>query len=64
MNHNISITYIFYTFAINSNTVGHFDAYIIKPIRKQQFQLKLIDANSYENVEFYREDANILSKKI
>ncbi len=47
-----------------ANTVGHFDAYIKKPIRKRQFQLKLIEINDFENVEIYREDANLLSKKI
>jgi len=47
-----------------ANTVGHFDAYIKKPIRKKQFQLKLIEINDFENVEIYREDANLLSKRI
>ncbi len=47
-----------------ANTVGHFDAYIKKPIRKKQFYLTLIDANSFENVDIYREDANVLAKRI
>jgi len=47
-----------------ANTVGHFDAYIKKSIKPQAFRLRLINAQDFENVEIYKEDANKLAKKI
>jgi len=47
-----------------ANTVGHFDAYIKKPIRKKSFVINLIKTEDFANVEIYREDANILARKI
>jgi adenine-specific DNA-methyltransferase len=47
-----------------ANTVGHFDAYIKKPIKPQPFRLRLIDAQDFENVEIYRKDANLLARDI
>jgi hypothetical protein len=47
-----------------ANTVGHFDAYIKKPIKSQPLRLRLIDAQDFENVKIYREDANKLAKQI
>lgn len=47
-----------------ANTVGHFDAYIKKPIKSQPLFLRLIDAHSYTNVVIHQEDANLLVKKI
>ncbi|MCK4663326.1 MAG: DNA adenine methylase [Bacteroidales bacterium] len=62
--YNILLATLIYNMDKVTNTVGHFDAYIKKPIRKRQFQLKLIEINDFENVEIHREDANLLSKKI
>lgn len=47
-----------------ANTVGHFDAYIKKPIKYQPLRLRLVDAQEFGNVEVYREDANSLARKI
>lgn len=47
-----------------ANTVGHFDAYIKKPIKPQRFMMRLIDARSYSGAEIYREDSNALAKRI
>ena len=62
--YNVLLATLIYNMDKVANTVGHFDAYIKKPIRKRQFQLKLIDINNFDNVEIFREDANLLSKKI
>lgn len=47
-----------------ANTVGHFDAYIKKPIKSQPLRLRLIDAQDFDNVKIYREDANKLALQI
>ena len=47
-----------------ANTVGHFDAYIKKPIKPPPLRLRLIDAQNFDNVKIYREDANKLAQKI
>ena len=62
--YSILLATIIYNMDKVANTVGHFDAYIKKPIRKRQFQLKLIEINDFDNIEIFREDANTLSKKI
>ncbi len=45
-----------------ANTVGHFEAYIKKPIKPTRLILRPIDAKSFRNVEIHREDSNILAK--
>lgn len=62
--YSILLATLIYNMDKVANTVGHFDAYIKKPIRKRQFQLKLIEINDFDNIEIFREDANTLSKKI
>lgn len=47
-----------------ANTVGHFDAYIRRPIRYKPLNLRLIKPVEIENVEIYQENANTLAKKI
>jgi adenine-specific DNA-methyltransferase len=47
-----------------ANTVGHFDAYIKKPIRFQKLELKLVEQYNYDNIEIYNQDANILARKV
>lgn len=47
-----------------ANTVGHFDAYIKKPIKQQQFSMRLVDAHSFSGAEIFREDANALARRI
>lgn len=62
--YSIMLASLIYSIDKVANTVGHFDAYIKKPIKKKQFELKLIKTEDFINVEIYREDANILAKKI
>ncbi len=47
-----------------ANTVGHFDAYIKKIIKPQEFSFRLVNARSLINVEIHQEDANKLAKKV
>jgi adenine-specific DNA-methyltransferase len=47
-----------------ANTVGHFDAYIKKIDIKDKFLLKQIDVSPVDNISIYRQDANLLAKKI
>lgn len=47
-----------------SNTVGHFDAYIKKPITETKPFFRPIDAKEYEGVEIFREDANQLANEV
>jgi len=47
-----------------ANTVGHFDAYIKKEIKKQTFQFSLIETADFNNVQIFREDANALARKV
>lgn len=47
-----------------ANTVGHFDAYIKKPIKPQPMRMRLIDVKSCDNVEIHREDANDLARSV
>ena len=47
-----------------ANTVGHFDAYIKKPIKYKQLNLRLIKPSEIQNVEIHQENANVLAKKI
>jgi adenine-specific DNA-methyltransferase len=62
--YNILLATLIYSIDKLANTVGHFDAYIKKPIKSQPLQLRLINAQNFENVEVYCEDANKLAKKI
>lgn len=47
-----------------ANTVGHFEAYIKKPTDKNDLQLQLIEAQSFDTVEIYQEDSNRLARRI
>lgn len=47
-----------------ANTVGHYDAYIKKPIKYKPLNFSLINPCDIKNVEIYREDANALAKKV
>ena len=60
----ILIATLIYNIDRLANTVGHFDAYIKKPIRKQTLHLRMIEAESYDNIEIFREDSNTLARRI
>ncbi|MDR1347426.1 MAG: DNA adenine methylase [Prevotellaceae bacterium] len=62
--YNILLATLIYNIDKLANTVGHFDAYIKKPIKPQPLRLRLINAQDFDNVEIHREDANKLAKKI
>jgi adenine-specific DNA-methyltransferase len=47
-----------------ANTVGHFDAYIKKPITHRNLFLKPINQNLIPGIEIFQENANFLVKKI
>lgn len=60
----ILITSLIYTIDRLANTVGHFDAYIKKPITKKPLNFKLIQTADFNGVKIYQEDANELVKNI
>ena len=62
--YSILLASLIYSMDKVANTVGHFDAYIKKPIKKKNFRLQLIKTEDFKGVEIYREDANNLAKKI
>ncbi len=47
-----------------ANTVGHYDAYFQKDFINDNFFMKPIDPISVEEISIFREDANLLAKKI
>ncbi len=47
-----------------ANTVGHFDAYIKKPIRSQKLYLRLIETIDFQGIKIFRENANQLVRTI
>lgn len=55
---------LIYSIDKHANTVGHFDAYIKKPIIERPFKLKMIDAHTCPNVKIFREDSNLLARNI
>jgi adenine-specific DNA-methyltransferase len=62
--YNILLSTLIYSIDRLANTVGHFDAYIKKPIKKQNLRLRLIDAKCFNNINIFREDANKLARNI
>lgn len=62
--YNILLATLIYNIDKLANTVGHFDAYIKKPIKSQKLILRPINAAAYGGVEIYREDSNSLAKRL
>ena len=60
----ILLASLIYSIDRHANTVGHFEAYIKKPIKKTELIIKLIDVQNCSNVKIYREDSNELAKTI
>lgn len=60
----ILLTTLIYNIDKHANTLGHFEAYIKKPIKKTELKLRLIDVKEFENLTIYREDSNQLARKI
>lgn len=57
----ILIATLIYNIDKLANTVGHFDAYIKKPIKHQPLKLRMIEAESYDSIEIFKQDANVLA---
>jgi adenine-specific DNA-methyltransferase len=47
-----------------ANTVGHYDAYFKKNLIEDRFFMKPIEPSSRKNFKIFREDSNLLVKKI
>jgi adenine-specific DNA-methyltransferase len=62
--YNILLATLIYNIDKIANTVGHFDAYIKKPIRNPNIEFKLINPIDFVGIEIYKENANVLAQKI
>ena len=60
----ILLTSLIYTIDRLANTVGHFDAYIKKPIIKRPLNFRLIQTEDFSGAKIYREDSNQLVKRL
>ena len=60
----ILLTTLIYNIDKTANTLGHFEAYIKKPIKPTILKLKLIDVQCYPNLLIFKEDSNELVRKI
>lgn len=60
----ILLTSLIYSMDKIANTVGHFDAYIKKPIKYKPLNFCLINPFPIKNLEIFRQDANALARKI
>lgn len=60
----ILLTSLIYTIDRLANTVGHFDAYIKKPITKRPLNFRLIQTEDFAGAKIYCEDSNNLVKKL
>lgn len=55
---------LIYSIDRHANTMGHFDAYHHKAPAAHEFQMRMIDAESYNSVEIHQEDSNQLARHI
>jgi len=62
--YNILLASLIYSIDRLANTVGHFEAYIKKPIEKKHFNLRLINPQTFGKVEIYSKEANTLAREI
>ena len=61
----ILLASLIYSIDRRANTLGHFEAYIKKEINIQTpFELRMIDAQSFQGAEIYQEDANQLARTV
>lgn len=61
---DILLASLIYSIDRIANTLGHFDAYIKKPITRKNFRFDIVNAKSYDNVKIFQEDSNELARKI
>ena len=62
--YNILIASLLYSIDKIANTVGHYDAYFKKDFISDNFFMKPIEPIKANNVDIFREDTNILAKKL
>ena len=62
--YSILLATLIYNIDKIANTVGHFDAYIKKPIKYKELILRLIKTTEIKDVQIFHENANSLAKKI
>ena len=62
--YNILLASLIYSMDKIANTVGHFDAYIKKQIKPQKLVLRCIQPCDFKGIEIFRENANVLARKI
>lgn len=62
--YSILLATLIYNIDKIANTVGHFDAYIKKPIKYKELILRLIRTTEIKNVQIFQENANSLARKI
>ena len=62
--YNILLATLIYNIDKFANTVGHFDAYIKKPIRIRKLNFSLINPIDFAGIEIHRENANVLARKL
>jgi adenine-specific DNA-methyltransferase len=60
----ILLTSLIYTIDRLANTVGHFDAYIKKPIVKRPLNFRLIQTENFAGAKIYNEDSNKLVRRL
>ncbi len=62
--YSILITSLIYSIDKIANTVGHYDAYFKKDLVVDRFKMGLILPVQTQDISIFREDANIVAKKI
>ena len=62
--YHILIASLLYSTDKIANTVGHYDAYFRKQSIKDNFYMRLINPIDIDKLSIFREDANLLAKKI
>lgn len=60
----ILLASLIYSIDRHANTVGHFEAYIKKPIKKTELDIKQIEVQNFPNAKIFRKDSNTLAKKL
>lgn len=62
--YSILLASLIYSIDRHANTMGHFDAYHHKAPDAIPFEMRMIDAGSYNGIEIHQEDANSLARTV
>ena len=62
--YSVLMASLIYSIDRHANTMGHFDAFHHKEPAAHQFQMRMINAEMYDNVEIHQEDANQLARHL